>query len=372
MKKFVHFFLTSVFFIMLAGNISQAQVTFGTGKINVRVDKYGAIRIFTTEGTDTVQHINRVSILAAGNTNEVLDYWKDVQENIPTALVSSPVLSDYEISGTYDNTFSDLPPDFLVEQYVYGWNNQSYCIAKCVIKNRETAATPILAGLDVIQFVDETWEDDKIFYDDVKKVLIQFDVHHVGIKILSEPITSAQVFMWYAGYQNSDPDYYGWLHEGTFDTDTLISNTDGGVGILGGNAGTLQPNETKTFYFAVAVGSTGSEMLTNMQDAVQKYNQLTALEFDDNTNPSDYVLEQNFPNPFNPETSIKFSIPQQEFVTLKIYNSLGQIVAVPIEKELSSGNYTLKFDGRDLSSGVYVYTIQSGNFIQSRKMILMK
>jgi hypothetical protein len=123
------------------------------GKINVRVDKYGAIRIFTTEGTDTIQHINRISVMAAGNPYQVIEYWNDLQVNIPTSLVSSPILSDYEVTGTYDNTYSGVPPDFLFEQNVYGWNNQSYCVAKCLIKNQETVATPILAGLDIIQYV---------------------------------------------------------------------------------------------------------------------------------------------------------------------------------------------------------------------------
>ena len=371
MKNFLHGFFVSALIIFFASNLAEAQVTFGTGKINVRVDKYGAIRIFTTEGTDTIQHINRISVIAAGNTDQVIDYWNDIDIAVPTELVPSPTLSDFEVSGTYNNVYSGLPPDLLLEQNVYGWNNQSYCLAKCIIKNQETSTIPVLAGLDIIQYVDFTWEDDKIFYDTTNKVLTQFDIHYVGIKILSEQTTSAQVFMWYSGYQNSDPDYYSWLYEGTFDTDTLLTDADGGVGILGGEQTSLESGESKVFYFAVAVGSTVSEMLTNMQAAVQKYNQITAIE-SEAAIPSKYELGQNFPNPFNPETSIKFSIPQREFVSLKVYNSLGQVVAIPVDKELEAGGYNFKFDAIGLSSGIYLYTIKAGNYIQTKKMILMK
>jgi hypothetical protein len=356
---------------LFASNIAEAQVTFGTGKINVRVDKYGAIRIFTTEGTDTVQHINRISVIAAGNPYQVIEYWNDLEVNIPTELVSSPTLSDYEVTGAYDNAYSGLPPNFLLEQNVYGWSDQAFCISKTIIKNQETIASPVLAGLDIIQYVDFTWEDDKIFYDAANQLLTQYDIHYVGIKILSEPTTSGQVFEWYDDYELSDSNYYNWLYGASFDTDTLVTDADGGVGILGGEPTTLQPNETKTFYFAVAVGSSGTEMLANMQAAVQKYNQLTAVETENNL-PHQFVLEQNFPNPFNPETSIKFSIPEREIVSLRVYNSLGQEVAVPIENEMEAGSYNLKFDGSNLSSGIYLYTIKAGNFVQTKKMILIK
>ena len=371
MKSYLHGFLICALIFLISSNIAEAQVTFGTGKINVRVDKYGAIRIFTTEGTDTVQHINRISVIAAGNTDQVIEYWNDLEVNIPTALVSSPTLSDYEVTGAYDNVFSGLPPNFLLEQNVYGWTDQAFCVGKCIIKNQETATTPILAGLDIIQYVDFTWEDDKIFYDATNQLLTQYDIHYIGIKILSEPTTSGQVFKWYDDYELSDPNYYNWLHGASFDTDTLVTDADGGVGILGGTAGSLQPNESKTFYFAVAVGSNESEMLTNMQAAVQKYNQLTSVETENNI-PHQFVLEQNFPNPFNPETSIKFSIPEREFVSLRVYNSLGQEVAIPVESEMEAGSYNLKFDGSDLSSGIYLYTIKAGNSVQTKKMILMK
>ncbi len=372
MKNYLHIVLSSVLMLIFLSSIVEAQVTFGTGKINVRVDAYGAIRIFTTEGVDTVQHINRISVLAAGNTDQVIDYWKDLEVNVPTELVTSPTLSDYEVSGTYDNTYSLAPPNFLLEQNVYGWNNQSYCLGKCIITNKETTQMPVLAGLDIVQYVDFTWEDDKIFFDAANQVLTQFDIHYVGIKLLSEPMTSAQVFMWYDDYELSDPNYYSWLYEGNFDTDTLVTTADGGVGIIGGTPTSLQPDEAKTVYFAVAVGSTGTEMLANMQLAQQKYNQLTSVESDLNNIPLDFTLEQNYPNPFNPTTKISFGLPQRSNAVLKVFNTLGQEVAELVNESLEAGTHSYNFDASKLTSGVYIYSLQTDAGVISKKMTLVK
>ncbi len=88
--------------------------------------------------------------------------------------------------------------------------------------------------------------------------------------------------------------------------------------------------------------------------------------------PTGYQLSQNYPNPFNPTTNIKFSIPASGFVTLKIYNTLGQEVASLINEFKSAGTYQVDFNASNLTSGMYIYTLTSGNYKISKKMILMK
>jgi hypothetical protein len=83
-------------------------------------------------------------------------------------------------------------------------------------------------------------------------------------------------------------------------------------------------------------------------------------------------LSQNYPNPFNPSTKINFSIQNAGLVTLKIYNILGQEVATLVNYELKAGTYSAVFDASRLSSGVYFYTIHAGNFVQAKKMMLLK
>ena len=79
-----------------------------------------------------------------------------------------------------------------------------------------------------------------------------------------------------------------------------------------------------------------------------------------------------YPNPFNPTTNIEFTIPKSEFVTLKIYNLLGQEVATLVSENLKAGSYKYQWDVSNLASGVYIYKIQAGNYQQTRKMIYLK
>ncbi len=85
-----------------------------------------------------------------------------------------------------------------------------------------------------------------------------------------------------------------------------------------------------------------------------------------------FSLAQNYPNPFNPSTKIQFSLPQQSFVQLKIYNTLGQEVATPVSGKLTAGRHSINFNGRNLASGLYVYRITAGNFTSVKKMMLLK
>ncbi len=88
--------------------------------------------------------------------------------------------------------------------------------------------------------------------------------------------------------------------------------------------------------------------------------------------PTEYKLSQNYPNPFNPTTVINFSIPEAGDVTLKIYDMLGREVATLVNESKQAGSYRVTFDASKLSSGVYMYTLKSGNFVASKKMMLMK
>lgn len=89
-------------------------------------------------------------------------------------------------------------------------------------------------------------------------------------------------------------------------------------------------------------------------------------------NVNDYKLEQNYPNPFNPATQINFTLPQASDVTLEVFNVIGQRVAILSQQHLQSGVHTAEFDASALSSGVYLYRLTAGDFVETRKMMLVK
>ena len=93
---------------------------------------------------------------------------------------------------------------------------------------------------------------------------------------------------------------------------------------------------------------------------------------DENNTPNKFFLYQNYPNPFNPSTKIKYSIPHSSFVTLKVYDLLGKEVAILVNEEKPVGYYEIEFNGNNLSSGIYFYSMETGNFSDTKKLILIK
>jgi hypothetical protein len=93
--------------------------------------------------------------------------------------------------------------------------------------------------------------------------------------------------------------------------------------------------------------------------------------------PLDYALSQNFPNPFNPTTSVQFTVPKEGLVTIKVYDMLGQAVVDLYSGNAQAGTYTLNWNGKDnsgnaVSSGSYIYKMTAGDFVQSKKMTFLK
>jgi len=88
--------------------------------------------------------------------------------------------------------------------------------------------------------------------------------------------------------------------------------------------------------------------------------------------PKSFELSQNYPNPFNPSTKIKFTVPTVSYVSLIVFNSLGQEVQTLAREEKSEGIYEVSFNASNLPSGTYFYRIQAGDFVETKKMLLLK
>ena len=97
------------------------------------------------------------------------------------------------------------------------------------------------------------------------------------------------------------------------------------------------------------------------------------FEITDNINtPSEFKLSQNYPNPFNPETNISFGIPKESFVKIKIYDITGREIKVLVNELKQAGSYKVIFNGSGFSSGVYFYKLEAGEFLQVRRMVMLK
>jgi hypothetical protein len=97
---------------------------------------------------------------------------------------------------------------------------------------------------------------------------------------------------------------------------------------------------------------------------------ITSAEVEDGI--TEFALDQNYPNPFNPSTQISYSLPQNAKVTLNVYNSLGQMVKVLVNEVQGAGSHEVTFNASDLPSGMYIYRLQAGSFVMTKKMTLLK
>ena len=88
--------------------------------------------------------------------------------------------------------------------------------------------------------------------------------------------------------------------------------------------------------------------------------------------PTRFNLAQNYPNPFNPTTVIQYAIPVESHVTIKVLNAIGEEVAELLNETKAPGTYEINFNAKSLSSGVYFYRIQAGNFVETKRMMLIK
>jgi len=123
--------------------------------------------------------------------------------------------------------------------------------------------------------------------------------------------------------------------------------------------------------FVYKTGGSISTDQTIQQSRVISITQPVGI-YNQNETPDSYSLTQNYPNPFNPTTNINFSIPKDQDVSLKFYNSMGQEVATYVDGFLKAGVYNVDFDGSSLSSGIYFYTLKTNNFVETKKMMLVK
>jgi hypothetical protein len=141
------------------------------------------------------------------------------------------------------------------------------------------------------------------------------------------------------------------------------------IGFVEGN---INSSTAKSYSFSDKINSAGNYFYRLKQiDLNGTFEYSNTIEVSTIT-PEDYSISQNYPNPFNPSTTIEFKLPQQSNVNIKVYNTIGEVVAVLLNDNVEAGNHTVSFDASNLPSGIYIYRIETENFSQSMKMTLLK
>jgi hypothetical protein len=124
--------------------------------------------------------------------------------------------------------------------------------------------------------------------------------------------------------------------------------------------------------YSLAINSNGDVFAGTADGVFRSLYGATSINTTETHTISYFNLYPNYPNPFNPSTKIRYQLPYESKVVIKIYNILGSEVMELLNEQKEAGLYEVKYDASKLSSGVYIYSIQAGEFLESRKMILMK
>jgi hypothetical protein len=141
------------------------------------------------------------------------------------------------------------------------------------------------------------------------------------------------------------------------------------IGFVEGNGNSNSPKNYSFIDENITNGKCFYRLKQIDNDGQFEYSEVVEVEFNSITN---YTVEQNYPNPFNPSTAIKYRIPEISFVTLKVYDVLGNEITTLINEEKPIGSYEVEFDATGLTSGIYFYKLHAGSFVETKKMILMK
>ncbi|MFC2088039.1 T9SS type A sorting domain-containing protein [Calditrichota bacterium] len=376
MNKFLQIFCVFLLTGIMFASDAVAQ-EFNNGTIGINIAYYGRVRIFGS--TLDVQQIDRSSILVGYTADQVFDYHNDAEIVDPGGDIVSPAFSDYEAYISIDNSYNipTFPPDVLVKINAYGWDAAGFVIVKFRVLNMESSNwNSTLIGMEVIPRIDHLYGFETVDWVVDKDVMeIYSDPStHIGYKVLNDPLASLTTFDWYSGYNNLDSDLWGWLNYAGFDTTYECLTADGTVSVFKQGGVDIAAGDSTEMYVGIAIGSNSGEMLANMDSAVAKYDEIFGVStvLGDNFVPSTFELEQNFPNPFNPSTKIKFDLPTAEKTHLVVSNMLGQEVVTLVNDQLTAGSYEIEFNASDLPSGIYFYTLQAGNLKITKKMVFLK
>ncbi len=299
-------------------------------------------------------------------------------------------LGDHETFSRFNDSFSYKPIGVTVEQrtatYAGAANGNFVVLEYTLINDTPNLISGLYAGM--YYDWDFPWgsggDDRASFYrsagsPDVGYMYRHNGADYRGMAILNDEGASTFWAIWNADviYDNiTEAEKYEFLTHGLADS-ASTNFGDQSCSIACGPF-TLDPGESDTVAIAIIAGRSKDEIFSTAQYVRGLYRSVTPVHEDhDVVLPRGFALHQNYPNPFNPVTEISFTLPRTAHATLCIYNALGQRVATLSDRERPAGTYSIVWNGMNdrgeaVASGVYFYRLETDDFVETRKMVLMK
>ncbi|MFZ4620639.1 MAG: T9SS type A sorting domain-containing protein [Bacteroidota bacterium] len=381
MKKMATFFLALVICSMEL--LAQPTITSGTGQIGFNVSSYGRLRGSSFPYVAANRELDRMSFVVAQADNAVFDYNEDGDSTSLVAQFLTIAGVDSAVTTMSDNGYTELPPKVKVEMTVMGWKNQKYLIVRYRVIADTAGLGSLYMGAVVVPRVGAAYGGEILKHNTAKKVTFMTrdaTPSFWGFKVLGPNSVFGVRMMDWDEY-STDPDNEvttdsmrnAMTKKSGFDT-SLVAGANGSIfSVNVGKSAFTNKGDISTSYIAVAFAATEAEMYAAIDSATVKYPKIaTSVQSSERMMPSGFALEQNYPNPFNPSTSIGFSVGSSSFVSMHLYDALGREIRSLVNQKLDAGTYSVTLNAKDLSSGVYYYTLQAGAFRSTKKMLLTK
>jgi hypothetical protein len=314
------------------------------------------------------------------------DYYRSDWDRIPGNVgTSAPGISDQDIDFRYGDQLADLPIGLEVRQRSFQWAAEGwsdFIIISYEIKNTGVngASEQIFTGL---------WCDPDVTlgasnlpgYDAQRKLLYFHNepapsAGYIGFKVMGATAAPFAAFTYRRGF-GGDPDLPDSLRFELMSAGGVyLSDTTGDYRmLLTAEPYTLSVGESKTISYGMVFGNDLEDLQahSDSMDVVFESHALTSVEeIADAETPERFLLEQNYPNPFNPATIISYSLPRKVNVDLKIFDIQGRQVAILVDGTQEVGNYKSNWNADGFPSGIYFYRLQAGDYVATRKMLLVK
>ncbi len=363
------------------GNLGYADYPNNTKGLGFKFD--GGNSMLFEGGLMLSTAANQIINSARGASQNVQD--KDFQSEVPFSLKIPGVKADVEGYGVFnDNLAGGSKLGLQIKQRSYNYSataDENFAIIRYTIKNTSNSAVSgLYAGLyfdwDLIDGSGDrtewnaagnygkVWNNNTSFTTRVGTALIS------GTNYSFKPIAndgSAGGINVYDGFTDAEK----WT---TLSSGVVTGQIGAGdiSHVIGGGPYNIAAGDSIEVAFALAAANTDADLDQAISNARGKWTGITSLKDLGNELPGSFALEQNFPNPFNPETVVRYALPAPGNVVLTVYNSLGQKVMTLVNGAQEAGNHQVSFNAANLPSGLYFYKLESGTYSAVKKMMLLK
>ena len=265
---------------------------------------------------------------------------------------------------------------------VYLYENSNFALVRFDVKNASDESREFYLSTLLRPRIKRNFGGETLEYNSDNKTLYAYKSEGaIGITSLGREFSGVSTLD-FTDYDATtpardnarDPNRWEEVTKTSFPNQNLSASDDGSYNYLNyGSSGSIVAGDSVSYWVAFTHGMDLDEVDARLDSARVKYSEIsTSIGEKVAVKPGSIQLSQNFPNPFNPSTTIQFSVPTAQFVTLEVYNVLGQKVATLVDGIQSAGINTVKFDASRLSTGMYLYRLTAGGQSVVRKMSLIK